>query len=126
MVNQARRLSLGRYYGWSYVKLHGGLHRFVKFKTQVWYLTLKLKTCFLLLQVVNENSISSANKPSSKGSSSDVLVRLYGSCILWVVLLYILSSFFFTSFAFCIGLTCSFVPTASMLTFMVLVLSLIK
>lgn len=34
-------------------------------------------------QVVDENSVSSANKPSisSKGSSSDVLVRLYGSYI---------------------------------------------
>ncbi|XP_071732347.1 uncharacterized protein [Rutidosis leptorrhynchoides] len=33
-------------------------------------------------QIVDENLVSSANKPSSKGSSSDVLVRLYGSCIL--------------------------------------------
>ncbi|KVI06757.1 uncharacterized protein LOC112509757 [Cynara cardunculus var. scolymus] len=34
-------------------------------------------------QVVDENSVSSANKPStsSKGSSSDVLVRLYGSYV---------------------------------------------
>ncbi|XP_071713804.1 uncharacterized protein [Rutidosis leptorrhynchoides] len=32
-------------------------------------------------QIVDENSVPSASKPSSKGSSSDVLVRLYGSCI---------------------------------------------
>ncbi|CAH1443943.1 unnamed protein product [Lactuca virosa] len=32
-------------------------------------------------QVVDENSVSSGNKPSNKGSSSDVLVRLYGSYI---------------------------------------------
>ncbi|KAF5765623.1 putative PWWP domain-containing protein [Helianthus annuus] len=32
-------------------------------------------------QIVDENLVSSVNKPSSKGSSSDLLVRLYGSYI---------------------------------------------
>ncbi|KAI3761746.1 hypothetical protein L1987_52168 [Smallanthus sonchifolius] len=32
-------------------------------------------------QVVNERLVSAANKPSSKGLSSDVLVRLYGSYV---------------------------------------------